>query len=510
MVTALLFALGCAQAPIEFTHQWVGQGWIHNDPSIGGKPIGNDDGKPRWFIEESENQSPPWAKPQNPACVPLFHISLGNVDQHIAMGGSAPDTVLAWSNTGDILAIGTFLGELILVNGWTGEILQRKQFAETMVKQVVWGPGDRTLFIAEQSPDGTLLSLDAQTLNENWRLDLADWVDHSPLPVGNLYGSYTLPAAYGLDLLSDGSLMVTATHAWNDRNGTRLNKSILLKIGQDGKLKAQWPDQPLDAVFFRPRLSESIALLPTSKSSKGPASEHAPVGGLLVFDTETFRPISAFTVPPLTPWFTQSFIWEALDLKDNALFLGLADGRAGLWSFDGEPIQALPSSTPIMAGTVPVVASIGSGFFLGQNAVYQISTTHIPFGTAATDLQPPAAHPEENSIVYASSSGSRLWKWSGPHALQGITRSAVPNQIIVGSGSRKSDTRKDLFGALVFDFEPRAESIGGPRLERFCRTAGPVFFRSASTRDGRIAVTEHPVQLGEHPAHGEYQATVFR
>jgi len=510
MIMLLFLALGCTQTPEQFKRQWVGGGWVHNDPSVGGRPVGNKDTESRWYVEDQEGQTSTWEEPENTECVALFHIPLGDVDQHIALGGSAPDTVLAWSNKGEVLAIGTFLGELILVDGWTGTVLHRKQLAETMVKQVVWSPDDQTVYVGEQSPDGSVLSLDAESLDEQWRLNLSDWVDHSPLPPGDLYGSYTLPAAYGLDLLSDGSLLVTATHAWNDRHGTRKNKSILLKVGPDGKVKSQWPQAPIDAVFFRPRLKGSMALLPTSKSSEGPAPPEAPVGGVLLFDTDAFKPIQAFSVPPLSPWFTQSFIWEALDLQKESLFLGLSDGRAQLWSLEGDLIQQLPSSTPIMAGKVPVVASIGSGFFLGNNPIYQISTTHIPFGTAATALSPPAPHPQENSIIYASPSGDLLWAWSGPHQLQGISRSAVKNRVIVGAGARTSDTRRDLFGALSFIFPTNDDDTASPRLERFCRTQSPVFFRAASTADGRIAVTEHPVQLGSLPAHGRYQATVFR
>ena len=82
--------------------------------------------------------------------------------------------------------------------------------------------------------------------------------------------------------------------------------------------------------------------------------------------------------------------------------------------------------------------------------------------------------------------------------------------LVVGAGKRTTDGRRDLFGALVFDLGPESAPFTQPRLSRFCRTEGPVFFRSAPFADGRIAVTEHPFRQGENPAYGAYRVTVFR
>ena len=81
--------------------------------------------------------------------------------------------------------------------------------------------------------------------------------------------------------------------------------------------------------------------------------------------------------------------------------------------------------------------------------------------------------------------------------------------LVVGAGARSRDLRNDLYGLLLFD-------LGGdgtdrmPRLDRFCHTEGPVFFRSAPSDDGRYAVAEFPRQHGDKPAEGRYQLTVFR
>ena len=509
--------LGCNTPQPAARPIFVRGGVIHQDSSIEGTMTGSrvDDNMPRWFSPISDDgaqtmtiSGTSWQIPEMPSCAPLFGVDLGDVSRHIALGGAAPDTVMTWSHDGSRLAIGTFLGEVIIVDGWTGKEHGRVRLSETMIKQIKWSRDDSQIYVAEQSPDAALLAMDPSTLSADWRLNLADWVQTSSLPAGDLYGTYTLPAAYGLDVLEDGTLLVVATHAWNDRDGKRLNQSIVLQVSPEGSALRQWPETPTDAVFFRARVAGSTAVIPVSRSSSGAPPEGLPVGGVIIFDTETFTPTSSVTVPPLAPWFTNTFLWEAIDLQGDRLFLGMGDGRAGLWSVDGNPIEALPSSTPVLAGNVPIVASIGSGFLVDDRAVYQTSSTHIPFGAAAPELRPPVAHPEENSLVVASTSGEKLWSWSGPHTLEGITLGPDQRTLVVGTTKRRHDTRRDLFGALLFDLG--RDKSSRPSLLTFCSTGGPAFFRTASTLDGRIAVAEHPYRQGEDPAFGQYRVTVFR
>ena len=507
MVIVWLLAAGCGGEQHSSPPVAVSGGWIHQDPSLPGEPIGSDG---RVFTPAGSVTPMGAREVAAPSCVPVFTVELGDVDRHTAMGGSAPDTAMAFSPSGRHLAIGTFLGEVILVDAWTGATLARRRLAETMVKQVAWSSDGSTLYVGEQSPDGSLLALSIPTLEETWRVNLSDWVGDSPLPAGNLYGAYTLPAAYGLDVLADGSLLVVATHAWTIDSGERLNRSVVLKLGSDGRPLAQWPEQPADAVFFRTQLAGDVALIPVSRSSDGPHSGELPIGGALVFDLHRFEPTASIRPQPLEPWFTNTFLWEALDVRGDTVFLGLGDGRAGLWSLDGQPKTTLPSAGPIMAGETPVVASIGSGMLHGERAVYITSSTHIPFGAAAPELKPLAAHPNENTLISADASGRMTGSWSGPHRLQGLAMMPDGRHLVVGAGQREHDQRQDLFGALVFDLGPEDAPLDRPLLSRFCQTEGPVFFRAAATLDGRIAVTEHPYRHGEDPAFGDYRVTVFR
>jgi len=513
----LLVLLGCQNSVAPSPPRFVAGGVIHSDPSLGGTPVaGSGSGSGRFYLEHDwqpgdhfSQTGVEWEAPEVADCAPIFHVELGNVRRHIAQGGAAPDTAMAWSPSGTMLAIGTFLGEVLVVDGWSGTILKRRQFAETMVKQIAWSANGETLYVAEQSPSGTVSALDPTTLRSKWSLHLADFVGQSPLPPGDLYGVYTLPAAYSMDVLPNGSLFIVATHAWNNASGVRLNQTQLLQVSPQGEVEQRWPEQAADAVMYRAFVSGMNAVIPISKSSPGLPPVDFPVGGALVFDLSAFGATVAIKPSPLKPWFTNTFLWEAVDIDGQHVMLGFGDGRVGLWSMDGTQSVAFPSGTPIQAGPVPIVASVGSGFLHGDRAVYQTSWTHIPFGAAAPELRPPAAHPRANSIFVAGAQGEVLWSWSGPHVLEGISLGADGRTLIVGASTRVNDTRRDLFGALLFDLGP-SEQPQAPQLSRFCATEGPVFFRASSTADGRIALAEHPHQQGDEPAFGAYQVTVFR
>ncbi|RME24828.1 MAG: hypothetical protein D6798_10330 [Deltaproteobacteria bacterium] len=453
--------------------------------------------------------------PVRAECVPLFHVDLGDVARLIAMGGEAPNTALAFSpGEGDRLAVGSYLGDLLMVDGWTGEVLGRRHLAETMVKQVAWSADGGTLYVAEQSPDALVHALDPATLEDRWTLRLADFVEPSPAPPGDdLYGVYSLPAAYGLAVLPGGDLIVAASHSWVDGDGVHRNRSQILRVSPSGAVRDRWPERPADATFLHPRVDAEGGLLAfaVNRSADGPAPADLPIGGVQVLDLDGLEPVVAVHTERLAPWFTEAFVWEALDVSraQDALFLGFGDGRVRITDLRGVERAALNTGAPVMAGDMPIHASVGWGRILGDQVLFTTSSTLIPYGAASPELRPPSAHPAENTVWAVGLDGQTVWSWSGEPVLQGLTVAPDGRTVVVGSGRRPADDRRDLYGALVFDAGGEDRS-GDDRLVTVCSTAGPVFFRHAVSADGRIAVSESPVMGADGAVQGAYQVTVLR
>lgn len=453
--------------------------------------------------------------PQMAECLPLFHAPLGDVSRLIAMGGEAPDTALAWSPDATRLAVGAYTGELVVVDGWSGQEIARERLAETMVKRLAWSADGRTLYAAEQSPDAFLWALDPDTLAPRWKLRLADVVGSSAPPAGeDLYGVYTLPAAFGLSVLPDGDLLVAASHGWNEADGARRNRGRLLRVRPDGTIADGWPDQAVDVVFLEPRLDLEGGLLvvPVNHTASDPPPADLPVGGAAVLRIEDLSLVTSVTPEPLKPWFQTAYLWDALDVDaaSGTLLLGLGDGRVLLHPLvSGGEVRALTPGTPIRVGDVPISASVGFGLLHEDSAVFITSNTNIPYGAAAPDLRPPSAHPGENAVWVHGLDGELRWTWRGEQRVAGLAVGADGRTLVVGAGPRVSDDRQDLFGAMLFDLGGPTRS-GEERLLAFCGTESPVFFRFALSADGRLALAEVPTQGPDGETRGTYRLTVLR
>ncbi|MBT3217900.1 MAG: hypothetical protein HN348_02305 [Proteobacteria bacterium] len=438
-------------------------------------------------------------------CLPLYIVPLGDVSAVVAQGGEPPDTALAFSPTGDRLAIGSYSGALVVVDGWTGEVTAHRQLAETMVKRVAWSSDGAVVYAAEQSPDAYVHAFRADDLDILWSYRLADEVGSSAPLADDLYGVYSLPAAYSLVVLDDGDLLLTAVHGWTDKEGQRRNRSRLLRLTADGMVRQGWPAEAADATFLSLVVDRDRIAIPLGRSAAGPSPPELPINGVQLLDDD-LTPLRGFTVEPLRPWFDSVFIWEALDLSAQSLVVGLGDGRLISFATHGSGGWEKDLGKPIMAGDVPVSVSIGHLQCVDEETIVLTSRTNIPYSAAAPELRPPTSHPSENTLWVFE--GQRLkWTWRGPHVLQGFTISPNGRHLVVGAGSRDSDDRFDLFGALVFDREMAGS--GEERLRAFCPTTGPVFFRQAVTDDGRIATAEVPFTKGSN-LKGRYQVTVFR
>jgi hypothetical protein len=249
---------------------------------------------------------------------------------------------------------------------------------------------------------------------------------------------------------------------------------------------------------MHPRVGGDRVIVPVGRSATGPAPD-LPIGGVQVLSLPDLRPVLARTWEPLAPWHSSVFAWEATDVEGDDVLAGLSDGR--VYRNDAR----LDLGTPILAGEVPVGASIGHAMLQGGFALVQTSTSTIPWGAADPALRPPAPHPNANALWALDEDLELRWTWRGPHALEGMA--VLGDTLVAGAGPRRGDDRQDLFGALVFDLA--GEGTGQERLRAFCATAAPVFFRQAVAPDGRVAVVELPWLAGGEVA-GAYRATVLR
>ena len=494
---ALLILSGCGSPPPQDAPIFVRDGQI-----LSGKGSINLPGD-RHLVEG------PWSEnaPHQAECVPLFHAPLEDMSRLAASGAPAPDTAMAWSPDGQVLAVGTFGGFVRLIDGWTGKERAARQIAEGMVRELVWSKDGKSLYIGEQSPDALVAELNPIDLATRWSVRLADDIETSPLPAADdIYGPYSLPGVYTLKLLENGDLLVVGAHGWTPASGQRQNRSRMYRLSPSGQVLARWPsDKAADAVLLHPVNMGDNLLLSISRSAAG-TNPDLPIGGVALFDLGTLAMKWARRFPVLAPHFKEVFIWDGLGLGRELAMAGLGDGRVFLLNLQGEEKALLTPGVPIQAAGVPIATGVGFGTIVSdsEDRAYFVTTgTNIPFGSADPMARPPSAHPAQNTVHAVDATGKALWSRQLEHASVGIAVSPDTQEITVAAGPRQTDTRTDLFGAVILD-----RSSGQVRAT--CATEGPAHFRIAYGPDGRrIAVSESPY-LQDGSVKAQYQITVFR
>lgn len=482
--------LGVSEGKTEFWERFVPLKWSPNETVV--------------FNDQS------MIAPDRASCETVFQIQLGDASRLSSLGIEA-NTDIAFSPDEKYLAIGTHLGDIWVVDSYTGALQAKGHFAEGMVKFVRWSNDGATLYAAEQSPDANLYALNPKDLSTQWTVSLADIVESSPLQAGeDVYGVYSLPAAYGLDVLENGDLIVTAAHGWGPFGGGRRNLSQVLRLNPQGKITHRWPEAPASTIMKHPSINEEteqIALI-LSRSADEEEPVNTPPRGVQFLSLTDLSPLNHLAPQPLDPYFSTADIWDAFTLKES-LLMGLVDGRVLNYTPDGKSVWEITPTTPMMAGDVPIHASIGWGDWLNDGVIFTTSVTYIPFGAAVSEQRPPISHPQANRLVVVDQLGEEVWSWSGAPLIQGLSIRADGNEVMVGGGNRQGDYRRDAYGGYIFDSTPRDVS-GERRLLTHCATEGPVFFRHALASDGRVALVELPAKTASETLFGTYRLSVMR
>ena len=244
-----------------------------------------------------------------------------------------------------------------------------------------------------------------------------------------------------------------------------------------------------------------------SACETGTEPKNGTKDGAVLLSVDSFEVQNHFSMDPLRPHFNKAQIWKALSLADEHVLIGYNDGRVHISNTDGSDAKVLSTGAPILAGGAPIHALVSWGALTEQGGFFTTSPTYIPYGAAAPELRPPSTHPRASSLIAIDHSGAEAWSWQGEINIQGMLIQEKRSEVLIGSGDRISDQRRDLYGVYIFDGGDQNKQ---DRLVSKCLTPSPVSFNFDETEDGRIAVIEHPYLDEDGGLKGKYQLRVFR
>jgi outer membrane protein assembly factor BamB len=486
------------------------------------------DGRPRTLVA-----------PQLPTPYRVRRVALDDVADAAAAGVS-PDTVMRFAPDSRRLALGTFYGDLIVLDAYTGEMLFQHRVSEGMIKSLAWSPDGRWLYAGEQSPDAFLLAIDtgAQPSSARpsadkqrstaasryvvaWRYRFADRVETSRPVASDRYAIYTLPAVHDLHVADDGRVFAAGTHNWS-RDGELTNRTVIACFAPEGSTRwtlpreAAWElsiahldiDRAGTRLVCLPNRTQLVGAPPTTEST----GRSIEPGNFYLIDAKLGEIADYLSLAALAPHFSRVEAWDSVALNDDGsrAAAGLVDGRVVLCRVNDNRLSLLRTfelGTPRIVGDLPIAAACSYTRFCGPSLVMQTQNTHIPFGNPQAANQAPSPHPGANCLTVADFDGQERWKYQGPFAISGAWSDAASRWLMVTCRELPGTDEPGQFGFLLFD--TRRAGGGADKLVYYYATAGPVIFSADMSPDGRLAaVVEVPAPTpdgrdlyGEHQVH---------
>jgi len=449
----------------------------------------------------------------------LKRVPLGDVSFYVK-GGALPDTFVKFSPDSRLLAIGTFVGRIKLLDVYSGRIRWERKVAEGMVKTIDFAPDSQTVFFGEQSVDGLVYAADARTGADQWAFRLADDLESSAPPgKDDPWEIYHLPGSFRLKALADGGLLVLGVHTWGDYerpNGVR-RWSRVYRLSSSGKTLWAFPKaEPAPMSFVHmdaDRGGRRVALLATDLGSNAPDDFDLRPGTLYSLDGATGDLVGGYTFPPLEPYFDVVWFWHSVSVgpKGRRAGVGLFDGRSYLFDLDTvRPLHEFGFGAPVRMGDVPVSASATYTTVAPDGVAYfQTGVSSVPLGSKAEKVTaPPGPHPNANTINAVDGDGNVLWRYRSGHHYQNFWTNADGRWVIT-SAEKQTEDGQDA-GVILFDV---ARAGGGSaKFVYYFQVGGRCFFNADISPDGAaIAVVEVPyVDPETKMLVGDYQVHVIR
>ncbi len=456
---------------------------------------------------------PAWAEVKVPGLKVVLIRELEDVSFY-ARAGHFPDAFLSFSPEEKYLAVGTFLGRLLLLETETGNLVWKKKFPEAMVKRVRFSRDGKTLYVGEQSPDGFIYAFDLETKRELWRFRLADdLLSGEPPEKGDVYGIYRQPGCYRLLVLPNGDLLVLGVHSWFDRKKKTWRRlSRLWRLTPQGDVRWAWPARgpaPLTLIYAdTDQEARLIGLVSTIPSDEVPEDYPLSSGTFYLLDAQAGKERWRYVIPPLKPYFDRVSVWESVALSPDGQWalVGTSDGRAIFFNLERQQVaKVLPLGAPVLIGGLPVSAHVSYGLFSpGGEALVVTGSSNIPYGMPLAVNRPAGPHPQANTLFALRPPGQILWRFGIDFRFQGLTTDEGGNWLAVAAGAaRKGLEKNHQFGVFLFDLRKGT-------FYTYYPTEGPCFFHLALSPQGRfLAVVETPYLSEQETLHGHYRLHVL-
>lgn len=431
----------------------------------------------------------------------LRKVPLGNAGYDAGMG-KHPNTFMRFSPDSKLLAIGTMLGHIMVVEVYSDKILWDKKVAEGMVKRIDFSPDGKRVYFGDQSVDGFVYAAETFTGKILWKFRLADDLQQgSPLNKDDAQDIYDKPGCYQLRTLSNGDFIVLGIHSWGDwRDRSKCTcLSRIYRFSPEGKIVWAFPDD--GPIFYSVIYLDSdpegkkIALLTNSEGGNKPKNYKYHNTTLYVLDGATGKETGHHVFEPLKPWFSKVGFWEGVSVSNDGNYasIGTQDGRSFLFELKNvTPVKTFDFGAPVMISGVSVSAYASYTRIAPENIAYfQTSNTSVISANMSRHIvAPPGPHPNANMINAVTLDGKVAWRYKSNLLCENFWISNNGRWMMTTAMVDKGKTEHEA-GALLFD--THRGGGGSSKMVYFYPVEGTVFFHADMAPDGSaFAIAESP------------------
>jgi WD40 repeat protein len=432
------------------------------------------------------------SSPKNPLPYTYLTFDLENVD-NIIKNSNFPDIDVAFSLDNQFCAIGTYNGFVRVYKLASGEKLWEKKIAEGMAKKVVFTDNNEALIVGEQSHDAKLYAFDILTGKELWSYRTADDIESSSAPKKeDMYGIYSLPAIYQIKISPEHNILVSALHSWFDGKSSQ-KKSKLYSFDLDGKKLWEFPKKEAlraNIQYFDNSLnylSFTVDAVQSEFLKDSPIKESS----VALISVKTGELLDQVEIPVLKDFFDKTYFWQAIAVQKEELFVngGTADGRAFIIPINNGKFirpKIINLASPELVQGIPIMSSISFAAVIGQNALFPVNETSIPYSYSVKNKinKVPAQHPNAGSIYAFNIDSALVFRHQEGLVYSSLSVNDNQDYFLASIDDKTENREKSTFGFALFK-----HTDGKITYLYTYQTNFAPFFRAFISADGTFKAT---------------------
>jgi hypothetical protein len=419
-------------------------------------------------------------------------LGLGDVEARDYQRMGSVRALLDFSPDEQFLAVGTELGEIIVVKKNPPQVIWREKIGIGKITSLQFSADGAFLYVGEASPEGGLICLDGKIGKTIWRYSAAQ-------AVGVDIKKRSLPAIVKIEVRKN------KIYALATRYGTRSTSekepyyySKIFCFAPTGKTLWEFPtdENYMDAwvnwlsvdeidgqvVFGTANYAETVR-----KYTKNIYALNAKTGA------ENW----GIEIPPALDANRTITRGSPNISADGTMVAALAsDGRGFAYDAKGNFLWSRAVSTPKSIGSVYLNAIGRDAYVLDKYVVFGTLNT---YNSAGSQLPTPVEHPSNNNLVVFDREGNFKSRWQAGGSVEEAAFSYPYAAVAVGRNTKTKDYK--VHGLYVYNLD-KGEITGQ------VRTDGPAIAAALCSQGKSVAVVEAPLKLDDGKIIGKYRLTL--